>query len=115
MPDLTFKQAIVVAAIPSLIGIAATYYSKDVSDKQAVVQARMTERDLTHQEAIKASTKEQPVYAYMIPVSFNTAWGNYYVCRADGKESRLSCAEKQRNYKMDLTPELVKNQVEFGF
>ena len=115
MPDLTFKQAIVIAAIPSLIGIAATYYSKEVSDKQAVIQARMTERDLTNREALEITTKGKPIYAYMIPVANNTAWSNYYACRIDNKESRLSCAEKQKGQKLDLTPDIVKKHVDFGF
>ena len=108
MADLTFKQALIIATIPSVIGIAATYYSKGVSDKQEVIQARMTERDLTHQEALKASTPTNQVFAHMIPVTNNTAWSNYYGCRTNKKETRLSCANNEKDQKMDLTPENSK-------
>ena len=86
-----------------------------MSDKQAVVQARITERDLAYQEALEVTTKDNPVFAYMIPIANNTAWSNYYECRVNDKDSRLNCVNKQKGQKMNLTPELVKNYVNFGF
>ncbi len=116
---LSFKQAVIVAAIPSLIGIAATYYSKKIESNQVVIQARMSERDLISREAIiineNKSESEKFVNAYMIPVSNNLAWEKYYACRINNKETRFMCANNQRNVNAELTPEIVRKKVNFGF
>lgn len=120
MPDgLNFKQAIIVAAIPSLIGIAATYYSQRVESNQAVVQARLMERDLISWEATVIN-KNKPdrddwVNYYPIPISDNLAWEKYHTCRINNQETRFTCANLQEDVHSDSTPEIVKEHVKFGF
>tara|TARA_R110001583_G_scaffold192800_1_gene359799 strand:+ start:786 stop:1142 length:357 start_codon:yes stop_codon:yes gene_type:complete len=114
---LNFKQAIIVAAIPSLIGIAATYYSQRVESNQAVVQARLMERDLISWEAtvINIDKTKNFVHAYPIPISDNLAWEKYHTCRIDNKDTRFICASRQKDVHSDLTPEIIKEHVKFGF
>ncbi|MCW8932101.1 MAG: hypothetical protein OQL19_17950 [Gammaproteobacteria bacterium] len=116
MSELTFKQAILVAAVPSLIGLSATYYSQKVGNDQAIIQARMTERDLINVEG-QIKNKEdtsKTIHGYLIPVADNRAWGNYYDCR-EKKGARFDCAEEQRKVKPNLTPKIVKEGVDFGY
>ena len=118
MPDLTFKQAIIVAAVPTIIGIAATYYSQKTDSNQDIIQARMTERDLINVEGQERhknrSDKLLSINGYMIPIAHNLAWSNYYACRIDNKKTRFDCAEEQREVKFDLTPSIVEKEVNFG-
>ena len=115
MAELTFKQAIIVASIPSLLSLTSSYYSHSVENNQAIIQARLTERDLISQEAtdIYNSTKE-PTSSYQIPVADNRAWINYFACRKDGT-SRYVCAEKQKEIAPKLTPEIIIKPVNFGY
>jgi len=114
MADLSFKQAVIVAAIPALLSMSATYYSHKVESNQVVVQARMTERDLIQGEALELTRNGTLTYAYAIPVADNRAWGNYYDCR-EKRISRLECAAQQKNVAPKITPPIIKNVVNFGY
>ena len=111
---LTFKQAIIVASVPTLLSLSAAYFSQQVKSNQAVVQARMTERDLIQEEALDKTRSGTLTYAYPIPVADNRAWGNYFDCR-EKKTSRLECAAQQKDVAPKLTPPIVKKAVNFGF
>lgn len=114
MPDLTFKQAIIVAAVPSILAMSAAYFSHKAESNLAVVQARMMERDLIQEEALEKSRSGTVTYSYSIPVADNRAWGNYFDCR-EKKISRLECADQQRSVAAKLTPPIVKKGVDFGY
>ena len=51
--------------------MSATYFSHKVESNQAVVQARMTERDLIQEEALDKTRVGTPTFAYPIPVADN--------------------------------------------
>lgn len=114
MSDLTFKQAIIVAAVPSVLALGASYFSHKVENNQAVVQARMSEKDLIQEEALDITRKGTITYAYPIPIGDNRAWGNYYDCR-EKKKSRLICAAEQKKLSPKLTPKIVSEDVNFGY
>lgn len=112
---MNFKQALIIAAVPSLISLTAAYYSQQVDLRQSVIQARMAERQWIQQEALDISKSTGIItYAYLIPSSDNRAWGNYYDCRQNNK-SRFGCAKEQKAILPKLTPPIIKTAVDFGY
>ncbi len=109
MSELTFSQAIIVAAVPTIVAFGAAYFSKDISDNQNIYQARMTERDLIQKEAT-----DKNELAYLVPIADNRAWANYYDCRQKNK-TRFKCAGEQVPLIPDYTSEIVKNPISGGY
>lgn len=113
MAELTFNQALIVAAIPTLLSMSSAYFSHKVESNESIIQARLTERDLINAEAIEITKSGTVTYAFPVPIGDNRAWENYYSCRTLSR-SRLECAEAQRSIIPSLTPLVVTERVDFG-
>ncbi len=109
MSELTFSQAVIVAAVPTIIALGSGYLSNEVSKNQIIYQARMSERDLINQEGIVLNN-----IAYLIPVADNRAWANYFNCRKD-KTSRFECASRQIKLIPEYTMDIVKEPLDEGY
>ena len=114
--EFTFKQAVFIAVIPALISAASVFYARQADNSasnvelmQSITQARITERDLIQHEATKKG-----MIAYLVPVSDNRAWANYYLCRTQN-QSRFECAQNQKQIIPKTTPEIISKRLVSGY